>query len=59
MVVNGGSRHTVKMEDSPKEEDNLKKRMTKYVDNPKKEIYPKHCAGGGGEGVGLIIFYFF
>ena len=37
-VVNGG-RYTAKMEDSPKEidnlkiEDNLKKRMTKYVDN--------------------------
>ena len=55
--MNGGGRHTVKMEDSPKEEDNLKKRMTKYVGNPEKENYLKHRAGGGGGG--LIIFYFF
>ena len=36
-IVNGGGRHTLKMEDSPKEEDHLKIRMTKYVDNPEKE----------------------
>ena len=44
----------MKMEDSPKEEDNiednLKKRMKKYVYNPEKENYPKHCAGGGEGG---------
>ena len=47
--MNGG-RHAAEIEDSPKEEDNLKKRMTKYVDIPEKENYPKHCAGGGGGG---------
>ena len=50
------------IEDSPKEEDNLKKggnlkkRMTKNVDNPEKENGPKRFAG---RGAGLIILYFF
>ena len=54
--MNGGSRHTGKMEDSPKEEDNLKiednlkKRRRKYIDNPEMENNPKHCAGGEGGG---------
>ena len=51
--MNGG-RNTAIMEDSPKQEDNLKiegnlkKRETKYVDNPEKKSAPKHCAGRTG-----------
>ena len=46
----------MKKEDSPKEEDNPKKRMTKYTDNTERENDPKHYLGGEG---GLLIFYGF
>ena len=50
------------IEDSPKEEDNLKnegnlkKRMAKNVDNPEKENDPKHFAGRGGGPYNFVLF---